>query len=132
LKTAYRESVPFEGLVSEAQGDALVQDAPYTISCFRATKELAGLYKLADIASWEDVKAIRRTVEYEELVRLNFSRTGIQCLLLDDGLGGVQEMCEVYQWHDQFTRSATKRIVRVEIVAQVSPVMNHIDVKHDS
>ncbi|EIN05840.1 hypothetical protein PUNSTDRAFT_145746 [Punctularia strigosozonata HHB-11173 SS5] len=114
----YRDSVPFEGLISEAEGDALLNDAPHTISCFRAAKELAPLFKLPDGASWDSVKAARQKIPYDELVQLSMHRTGIQCLLLDDGLGGVQEMCEDYKWHDQFTRSATKRIVRVEIVAQ--------------
>ncbi len=43
----------------------------------------------------------------------------IQCLLIDDGLGGVKEMGEEYQWHDRYTHNPTRRIVRVEVVAQV-------------
>jgi tRNA U34 5-methylaminomethyl-2-thiouridine-forming methyltransferase MnmC len=44
----------------------------------------------------------------------------LQCILIDDGLGGIAEFAEKYAWHDQFTTSSTKRIVRVEIVAEVS------------
>lgn len=40
-------------------------------------------------------------------------------MLLDDGLGGVEEFAEGYAQHDRFTTSPTKRIVRVEIVAEV-------------
>ncbi|KAF8216413.1 amidohydrolase-domain-containing protein [Mycena galopus ATCC 62051] len=39
-------------------------------------------------------------------------------MLLDDGLGGVEEFAEGYAWHDKFATSPTKRIVRVEIVAE--------------
>ncbi|CAK5267573.1 unnamed protein product [Mycena citricolor] len=46
------------------------------------------------------------------------SITGTQCLLLDDGLGGVEEYAEDFRWHDRYTTSPTKRIVRVEVVAE--------------
>ena len=44
----------------------------------------------------------------------------IQCILFDDGLGGVAEFAEDYRWHDKFTVSPCKRIVRVETLAEVS------------
>ncbi|KAG6325707.1 hypothetical protein ID866_13382 [Astraeus odoratus] len=44
--------------------------------------------------------------------------SGIQCVLLDDGLSGVADLAEGYKWHDQLTVSPTKRIVRIEFVAQ--------------
>ncbi|OBZ74438.1 Protein fluG [Grifola frondosa] len=43
--------------------------------------------------------------------------TRIQCILIDDGLGSAWTLHH-YKWHDQFTTSPTKRIVRVEIVAE--------------
>jgi hypothetical protein len=38
--------------------------------------------------------------------------------LFDDGLGGVAEMAEEVKWHDQYTRSPSKRIVRLEVEGQ--------------
>ena len=46
-----------------------------------------------------------------------FKATKIRCILMDDGLGSPLNM-EGYQWHDQFTTSKTKRIVRIEVVAE--------------
>ncbi|KAA1475726.1 hypothetical protein DENSPDRAFT_842547 [Dentipellis sp. KUC8613] len=121
LSETHRASVPFESLVSEADAAAL-PDAAHTLASFRATKDLADLYQLKDDtsspATWEALKTARNAIPYDELCRRSFGPAHIQCLLLDDGLGGVEEMCEGYKWHDQFTSSPTKRIVRVEVVAQ--------------
>jgi hypothetical protein len=65
------------------------------------------------------VKEHRASRAYDELCRLCFRKAKIQCILIDDGLGGVKEMAEGYQWHDRYTTSPTRRIVRVEVVAQV-------------
>ncbi|KAH9948513.1 amidohydrolase-domain-containing protein [Amylocystis lapponica] len=117
LKEEFRYSMPFEGLVSEAQGSALLEDAPHTLACYRATAQLAKLYKLPKDATWEDVKQYRIGLSYQELCRINMEPTKIQCILIDDGLG-VVDMVHPYDWHDAFTTSSTKRLVRVEVVAQ--------------
>ena len=119
LRPSYRFELPFEGLISEAEGAALTLDAPHTLACFRATKQIARLFGLGSDASWEDVKRHRDGMDYEELCRLCFENSGIEVILIDDGLGGVNEMAEEYQWHDRFTKGKTRRIVRVEIEAEV-------------
>jgi len=119
LRPSYRFDLPFEGLISEAEGAALTLDAPHTLACFRATKQIARLFGLGSDASWEDVKRHRDGMDYEELCRLCFENSGIEVILIDDGLGGVNEMAEEYQWHDRFTKGKTRRIVRVEIEAEV-------------
>ena len=44
----------------------------------------------------------------------------IQCILIDDGLGGADKhKMYDYKWHDNVAHSPTKRIVRVETVAEV-------------
>jgi hypothetical protein len=113
-----RDRLAFEGLTSEAQGAAL-EDAAYTLAHGAARRDLIRLYDLPRLASWEDVKRHRTARAYDELCRLCFTSAKIQCVLIDDGLGGVKEMAEGYRWHDRYTASPTRRIVRVEVVAQV-------------
>lgn len=117
LKEENRNDVPFEGLVSEASGPALLEDAPQTLACFRAAIQLGKVLGLGEAAEWEDVKRVRKEMKYLELCRLFMAPTRIQCILIDDGLG-VRDIVYEYNWHDQFTASPTKRIVRVEVVAQ--------------
>ena len=114
----FRERIEFEGLISEAQGPALLEDAPQTLACYRATAQLAKLYKLPRGTTWDELKAYRATLEYGEMCRVNMAPTKIQCILIDDGLG-VVDLVYPYNWHDTYTTSPTKRVVRVEVVAQV-------------
>ncbi|KAF4611557.1 hypothetical protein D9613_003781 [Agrocybe pediades] len=118
LREDTRFSIPFEGLISEAEGAALTEDAVHTAACYRATKQLAHLFGLDEDASWEDIKKHRDSMSYADLCNLCFKDTGIRCILIDDGLGGVAEKAEGYKWHDQFTPAPTRRIVRVEIEAE--------------
>ncbi|KAI0063025.1 amidohydrolase 2 [Artomyces pyxidatus] len=115
LTAAHRASVSFDSLVTEAEGPA-VADSANTLACFAATPALAALYECSP--EWEAVKATRAALPYDELCRRCFKGARLHCMLLDDGLPGVKEMAEGLRWHDQFARSRTKRIVRVETVAQ--------------
>ncbi|GBE78754.1 hypothetical protein SCP_0116460 [Sparassis crispa] len=117
LKREYRHEIPFEGIISEANGSALLEDAPQTLACYRAAAQLGKLFNLSDGADWEEVKRERSQMDYLELCRLCMTPTKIQCILIDDGLG-IPDIVYDYKWHDQFTTSPTKRIVRVEVVAQ--------------
>jgi hypothetical protein len=121
LQESYRDAVQFDGVLSEAQGAALTEDAVHTLAGYRATKQLSRLYGGSPyLYAWEEIKEHRAGREYDELCTQNFEPANIQCLLIDDGLGGAKEMCERYGWHDQFTFSPSKRIVRVEVIAEVS------------
>ncbi|OCH91311.1 hypothetical protein OBBRIDRAFT_753306 [Obba rivulosa] len=117
LKPEYRDAFPFEGLVSEATGPALTEDAIHTLACYRATAQLKSLFRLDAKAEWEDVKRARQAMDYDELCRICMGPTRIQCILIDDGLG-TTSMLEDYKWHDRYTGSPTKRIVRVEVLAE--------------
>ncbi|KAH6911885.1 amidohydrolase-domain-containing protein [Coprinopsis sp. MPI-PUGE-AT-0042] len=101
LKEMHRDAVPFEGLISEASGDALF-DAVHTVACFRATKELALLYGLEDL--------YRSRTPYKDLCNINLQASNIACLLLDDGLD--------YKWHVGLAKGGVKRIARVETIAE--------------
>lgn len=140
LRSSHRHAIPFDGVISEASGLAAA-DAIHTVACYRATIELGRLFQInksqdpsinashesligGEDVTWDDVKAARDRLTYEDLCRLCFGPTRIQCLLLDDGLGGVAEMAEDYTWHNQFTWTPSRRIVRVEVVAEVSSTYN--------
>ena len=120
LAEVYRDAYAFEGLISEASpGPGLSHDATTSLACYRATLQLAKLYGI-NSEQWEEVKQVRQTMDYATLCRICMQPTRIQCLLLDDGLGGVAQYAENYKWHDGLTQSPTKRIVRVEVFAEVS------------
>ncbi|KAF5314345.1 hypothetical protein D9619_011902 [Psilocybe cf. subviscida] len=120
LRESARAALPFEGLISEAADAALVHDAPHTLACRRATLQLAAFLDIpaGEGATWDAVKARRAAMPYDALCARAFTQAGIHCLLIDDGLGGVQELAEDYAWHDRWTPGKTKRIVRVEIEAE--------------
>ena len=113
-----RDALAFEGLTSEANGAAL-HDAVYTLSHTTARGNLIQMYDLPHHVSWDDVKNHRAALSYDELCGMCFTKAKIQCILIDDGLGGVKEMAEGYQWHDRYTHSPTRRIVRMEVIAEV-------------
>ncbi|KAJ5377513.1 uncharacterized protein N7496_004922, partial [Penicillium cataractarum] len=108
------DSYPFESITSEAHGRAL-ENARTALPLVRAVNQLGELYG-TPCANWDDVLAAHtRWVQedYEGLVRRSLE--GTHTLLLDDLLS--DEDVELYDWHDQFTSSPTKRIVRIEAVA---------------
>ncbi len=116
LTAANKASFPLEAVFTEADGDA-IKDSVHSLSCFRATSQLGQILGL-DEPSWDDVKKKRNEMDYGDLCNLLMRPTGIQCLMLDDGLGGVAEMAEDWTWHRRFNCSV-KRIVRIEIEAEV-------------
>lgn len=131
LSSDRRSSIPLEGAISEAQSDAL-DDAIHTLACYRATEQLNQLFAIPHTfldhrtsCSWDDVKRWRDNLDYSDLCKTCFGPTHIQCILIDDGLNGVEELAEPYQWHDTFTRSETKRILRIEKFAEVCPQSGH-------
>jgi len=118
LREDNRNTFPYEGVISEANGEALTRDATHTLACLRATPQLAELLGLPRSASWEEVKATRQAYDYEVLCKDSFKDAGIETILIDDDLGDPNIAHEI-AWHDQFTGSRCRRIVRVEIVAEV-------------
>ncbi|KAK0476071.1 amidohydrolase 2 [Armillaria novae-zelandiae] len=115
LTAGNKASFPLEAAFTEAEGDAM-KDSVHSLSCFRATSQLGQILGLNE-PSWDDVKKKRNGMDYSDLCDLLMRPTGIQCLMLDDGLGGVAEMAEDWKWHRQFNCSV-KRIVRIETEAE--------------
>ncbi|CAZ79317.1 unnamed protein product [Tuber melanosporum] len=111
LRDVDSTSSPLESIVSEASGLAL-SDATRTLAHARAVTQLSGLLGCAP--TWEAIKDKRRTIDYEAWAKKCLS--GTQCLLIDDGLDG--EGVHPYDWHDRYASSPSKRLVRVETLAE--------------
>ncbi|KAF2870947.1 developmental protein-like protein fluG [Massariosphaeria phaeospora] len=111
------DTVPFESITSEAQGRAL-RDTFKSLPHIRASRQLRQLFELSDDANWEDV--LQQRIEWlrSDPERLNAKCfEGVYSLLIDDGLAGPEKV-HPYEWHDHLTKAPTKRIVRIETVAE--------------
>ncbi|WEW57467.1 hypothetical protein PRK78_002934 [Emydomyces testavorans] len=105
---------PLESLTSEAQGEALI-DHTKTLAHHRAVNQLAELYGCDP--DWEVIKFARQKAieeDYNGLVRRCLE--GTQMLLIDNGLVDSDDV-EAVAWHDSFTSSGTKTLLRIEAVA---------------
>ncbi|KUI74402.1 Protein fluG [Cytospora mali] len=105
---------PLLSITTEASGDA-IHAAHTSLSHLRGIKQLAHVLDCAQ--TWEAVVAAieqRRIVDYEDWI--SECLDGIETVLVDDGLDNVDDVYD-YAWHNSFTRSACKRIVRIETVA---------------
>lgn len=110
------DTYPLESITSEAHAGAL-KNARTTLPLIRATNQLAKLYG-TPCGNWSDVQSSHSKwarEDYEGLVQRSLE--GTQALLLDDLLGDEEDI-ESFKWHDRFTSSATKRIVRIESIAE--------------
>ncbi|KAL2354279.1 developmental protein-like protein fluG [Cryomyces antarcticus] len=106
----------FETITTEAHGEAL-KDTFKSLSHIRAARQLRELYGCDAAASWDEVVAKRAQVLKDDSNGLiKRCLEGTHCILMDDGLDA--DTVHEYDWHDQFTTSKTKRIVRIESVAQ--------------
>lgn len=117
LLPSHIETVPFESITSEAQGRAL-RDTFKSLPHLRAARQLRELYECRDDADWEDV--LEQRVEWlrsdpERLYQKCFQ--GTHALLMDDGIAGPEKVYG-YSWHDRCAKAPTKRIVRIETVAE--------------
>lgn len=111
LRSSYLAAYPLESITSEA-ADAALDHVPHTLAHLRAVKQLA--HWMGCDPDWQAVKAKRATLDQLEWTRTCLA--GTQCLLMDDGLD--EETVEHFSWHDQFTPDRTRRIVRIEKVAE--------------
>lgn len=110
---------PLESIVSEATGDALLQTSPFSLAHLRAVRQLAAL--LGCQPTWAAVKRARSALDERQLCRWQSTCfDGIQCMLLDDGLGTHNAATAPLRVldHDRLTASANRRIVRLETLAE--------------
>ncbi|KAL3427894.1 glutamine synthetase [Phlyctema vagabunda] len=102
-------------ITTEAGGNAM-NHTPSTLAHLRAVQQLSEI--LACPATWNDVlKAIEMEKSKPGDIWAKRCLEGIETILVDDGLDGAHEVFD-YKWHDRLTRSACKRIVRIEKVAE--------------
>nr|QFR98238.1 glutamine synthetase [Cryphonectria parasitica] len=105
---------PLLAITTEAAGDAIYATST-SLAHIRGVRQLA--HVLGCGQTWEAVVAAieqRRFDDYDEWI--GECLQGVQTILVDDGLDAAEEVQD-YAWHDAFTRSACKRIVRLEAVA---------------
>lgn len=117
LLPSHIDTVPFESITTEAQGRAL-RDTYKGLSHLRAARQLRELYQCPEDAGWEDILEQRTEwlrTDPEQLYHRCFA--GTHALLIDDGLAGSDKVYE-YDWHNRCTKAPSKRIVRIETVAE--------------
>ncbi|KAK5716722.1 hypothetical protein LTR15_009614 [Elasticomyces elasticus] len=106
----------FLTITTEAEGEAL-EDAPKSLAHLRAVRQLKKLYELPADADWAAIVGKRAELlerDADSLMRKCFE--GTETILVDDGLDSGANI-ERYDWHDKYTTSPCKRIVRIETVA---------------
>lgn len=106
---------PLLSITSEAHNSDAVNSAIHSLPHLRAVRQLSELLKCNN--TWEDVVA---AIEQK---RIDFPLEwtaqcleGIETLLLDDGLDNEDDAQDMV-WHNDYTRTQCKRIVRIEKVA---------------
>lgn len=121
LKPEALAKYPLLSITTEASEDA-IHAAFTSLSHIRGVKQLAHVLECGQ--TWEAVVAAieqRRLEDYEDWI--SECLDGVATILVDDGLDTPDD-AEDYAWHNSFTRSPCKRIVRIETVA------GHIVHKH--
>ncbi|KAG7105267.1 Protein fluG like protein [Verticillium longisporum] len=105
---------PLLSIVTEAHGDA-IHASLTSLAHLRAVKQLSGILKCEP--TWEAVvNAVeqKRVGDYDAWVAECL--TGIESVLVDDGLDGEDNVYP-YTYFDEHTTSSAKRIVRIEQIA---------------
>lgn len=92
------------------------------MAALKAIRQLSDLFGCD--ASWDSLLAKREELGEDRIRSLCFEKTGIQGLLLDDLLPGIEAICIPLEEHDQFMKSPSRRIVRLEVLAQVRKRLN--------
>lgn len=106
---------PLLSIATEAHGDAL-ESSRTGLPHLRAVRQLSKVLECE--ATWEEVeRAIkqRRAEDYQKWIARCLS--GIECVLVDDGLDNADDALP-YNYFSKLTPSASKRIVRIEPIAQ--------------
>ncbi|KAK0899518.1 hypothetical protein LTR91_017062 [Friedmanniomyces endolithicus] len=116
LRPHQLKSGNFLTITTEAHGEAL-EDAPKSLAHLRAVRQLKELYDLPADADWAAIVGKRaELLERDADSLIKKCLEGTQTILIDDGLDSGANI-EPYSWHNKFTTSLCKRIVRIETVA---------------
>jgi len=113
--------------VSEAQGTAL-RHAPSSLAHMQAVQQLSKLYGCEP--TWESIQRYRIAAGFDKYTDICFKAAGIECILMDDLLVSSGKVAIPYNWHDKLTANKTRRIVRVETVAEkIAERMENADLR---
>jgi hypothetical protein len=116
-----------ERIVSEAGGTALTH-ATTGLAHLQAVQQLSKLYQCEQ--SWESIKRYRIAAGFDKFTEQCFKASGIECILMDDLFSSPNKVSIPYTWHDKLTTSKTRRIVRVESLAeQVAQSIDTADIR---
>ncbi|EAQ85803.1 hypothetical protein CHGG_07056 [Chaetomium globosum CBS 148.51] len=114
LKPEALSKKPLLAITTGATGNA-IDSATTSLPHLRAVRQLASV--LGCGYTWESVVA---AIEEKRLDCLEDWTAdclfGIETILVDDGLD-TEDDAHAYSWHDDYTRSKCKRIVRIETIA---------------
>ncbi|KAF2827406.1 glutamine synthetase/guanido kinase [Ophiobolus disseminans] len=111
------DTIPFESVTTEAQGRAL-RDTFKSLPHLRAARQLRQLYECGEDADWDDILEQRGEwlrSDPQRLHRRCFE--GVHAVLVDDGLAEPKKVYP-YDSHDEYFQAPSKRIVRIETVAE--------------
>jgi hypothetical protein len=113
----HANTIPLESITTEAQGRAL-RDTFKSLPHLRAARQLRQLYECGEDADWEDILEQRLEWFRSDPQRLHQRCfEGVHALLVDDGLAGPETVYP-YDSHDEYLQAPSKRIVRIETVAE--------------
>ncbi|KAK3071016.1 hypothetical protein LTR53_009412 [Teratosphaeriaceae sp. CCFEE 6253] len=116
LRPAPLKAADLLTVTTEAHGAALAA-TPTSLAHLRAVRQLKTLYGLPADADWPALVGKRaELLERDPDALIRKCLQGTQTILIDDGLDGGGDV-ERYDWHDQYTISPCKRILRIETLA---------------
>ncbi|KAL2256347.1 hypothetical protein VTK26DRAFT_1813 [Humicola hyalothermophila] len=114
LKYDAQSKRPLLAITTEASGDA-IDSAITSLPHLRAVRQLASMLNCG--LTWQAVVAAIEEKRLESPDDWTAEcLTGIETILIDDGLDDEDD-AHPYAWHDDYTRSRCKRIVRIEKAA---------------
>jgi hypothetical protein len=105
-----------------------LKDSIHGLAHHRAVQQLSKLYGCEP--TWEAIKRYRIASGFDTYAKKCFEASGIECILMDDLLVPNDKVTLPYSEHDKFTKGNTRRIVRVEALAEkVAKTMTVADVR---
>lgn len=94
----------------------------------QAVQQLSKLYGCEP--TWESIQRYRIAAGFDKYTDICFKAAGIECILMDDLLVSTGKVAIPYNWHDKLTTSKTRRIVRVESLAEkIAERMENADLR---
>jgi hypothetical protein len=108
---------PFESITTEASGEAL-EDTYFSLSHLRAWDQLKELYEYdGPEEGWDCLEERQKWIDSDLDGLIRKCLKGTYSILIDDGLGNSRTL-QPYSYHDQLTLAPSKRILRIETLAE--------------